>query len=87
MAGALGDGSGWFHRRDAFFGFEVGNPGAVFDLIVEVAGLVVGRTCLPHLEEDLQPALTKTAQGAGMALTLLPMGSVVFLGPLTGLAT
>jgi len=40
---------------------ELKVPRAVFDLVFEMDGLVVGRLILPHAPEDFQQSLTKAA--------------------------
>ena len=56
-------------------------PGAVFDLVPSMKGLIVGRSGLPHLPENFQPALAQAAQGAGVALALGAFALVVDFGP------
>ena len=48
-------------------------------------GIVTG-VALPHLPEDLQPALAQTSQGASMTLSPRAEGGVIDLCPRAGLA-
>lgn len=57
------------------------DPGAMFDLVAHVPGLVVGHAVVPHLPEDLEPPLAQAPQGRGVALALLSLVLVVGLGP------
>ena len=50
-------------------------------LVLGVQSLVIRRARLPHLPEDLQPALTQASQRTGMALAFGAMGPVVGLRP------
>ena len=63
--------------------FEREHPGAVRRLVLGVKPFVVGGSRLPHLPEDLQPALTKAAQRHRVGLSFGPMGLVVGLRPCT----
>ena len=62
-------------------GQEGDDPTAVSDLIALVEFGIVGRMGLPHLPEDLEPALPEAAQGAGMALAGGSFAFVVGVGP------
>ena len=50
-------------------------------MVAGVEGLVVAGAGLPHFPEDFQPALTETAQCAGVRLTLGAMRLIVSFGP------
>ena len=53
----------------------------MFELIAGVQIGVVRAAGLLDLPKDLQPALSQTTEGAGMALASCAMGFVVGLGP------
>src|SRR5262245_14580022 len=48
---------------------------------------VVGLSALPHLPQDLQPALAQTAQRTGVAFAFGSLGLVIRLGPGAELST
>ena len=50
-------------------------------LVAGVQVWIVGRACLPHFPEDLQPSLAQTAQGAGVTLAFVAVRLVVLLSP------
>ena len=50
-------------------------------LVAKMVFSIVGRTGLPHLPNDLQPALSEAAQGIRMALAALTVSIVVDTGP------
>lgn len=53
------------------------DPGAVFDLVFEMAVAVVGGAFIPHLPEDLEPAHGQAADGGGVVHSLLAFVPVV----------
>src|SRR5438874_3854481 len=79
LAGSLG--CGLARRR---VGQEGDDPGAVFDLVARVFGLVVGGAVLPHAPEDLEPPLSEAAERGGVARAPLALLPVVGLGPDAG---
>src|SRR5882724_9969781 len=57
------------------------DPGAVPDLVFEMAVAVVGGMFIPHLPEDLEPAHREAADGGGVTHALLAFVPVVGVGP------
>ena len=55
-------------------------------LIAGMEGFIIGGAGLPHFPEDFEPALAEAAEGAGMTLALVAIGSVVGLRPGAALA-
>src|SRR5580765_6611832 len=55
-------------------------------LVESVKVFVVRLTTLPHLPQDLEPALAQTAQRAGMALAFVWLRPVIGRGPRAELA-
>ena len=60
---------------------ELKYPGAVFELITVMKLGVVGGSILPHFVDDLEPAVSESAQGASVALVLLAVKLVVSFSP------
>src|SRR6202035_2654152 len=57
------------------------DPGAVLELVAEVAVAVVAGVLHPHFPEDLEPAHAEAAEGGGVVHALVAFVLVVWLGP------
>ena len=55
-------------------------------MIAGMEDFIIGGAGLPHFPEDFEPALAEAAEGAGMTLALVAIGSVVGLRPGAALA-
>jgi hypothetical protein len=69
-------------KKSEWLGFlELKDPGAVLELIAVMELSVVRGLIDPHFVDDFEPAVSKPAQGIGVALVFLAMMLIVNLGP------
>ena len=62
-------------------GIVLEHPGAVLELVARVQFSVVSGACLPHAEDDVEPALPQTAQGLRVCFASAFEPVVIHFGP------